>query len=311
MNHENLMANLPGKHLELNNLIAGRDVHFVDYPIHPNVGDILIMLGTLEFFRKSKVRPSICAPYYAYNENWANNDTVIVFQGGGNFGDLYRGPQQTRERVISKLKGNRIVILPQTIHFEDDDNLDSCARLFREHGDLHIFVRDRKSFEIAKTMTSNAYLVPDMAHHLWGSSITLGKVKCKKIGVLNFKRTDGEKGKDGFSYDRTLDWPELVGKEVSFSIRAFNFLIKKLHNFGLNKPLLRFEYSIWIFISKILVNKSVRIFSSANEVETDRLHGHILSCLLSLPNTISDNSYGKNSSYSKEWTVMSDLVKFK
>jgi pyruvyl transferase EpsO len=36
-------------------------------------------------------------------------------------------------------------------------------------------------------------------------------------------------------------------------------------------------------------------------VVTNRLHGHILSCLLGVPNVVLDNTYGKNSAYYRCW----------
>ena len=32
------------------------------------------------------------------------------------------------------------------------------------------------------------------------------------------------------------------------------------------------------------------------------MHGHILACLVDVPNIVIDNSYGKNSGYYKQWT---------
>jgi pyruvyl transferase EpsO len=45
-------------------------------------------------------------------------------------------------------------------------------------------------------------------------------------------------------------------------------------------------------------------------VVTDRLHGHILSVLLGIPNVLMDNSYGKNQSFYATWTQDLDLVRW-
>lgn len=50
------------------------------------------------------------------------------------------------------------------------------------------------------------------------------------------------------------------------------------------------------------------LLSGARRVVTDRLHGHILSCLLGKPHVLLDNSYGKNGSFFKSWE--SDLPPF-
>jgi pyruvyl transferase EpsO len=38
------------------------------------------------------------------------------------------------------------------------------------------------------------------------------------------------------------------------------------------------------------------------------LHAHLLACLLEIPNTIWNNSYGKNHTYVAAWTGASDVV---
>jgi pyruvyl transferase EpsO len=60
-----------------------------------------------------------------------------------------------------------------------------------------------------------------------------------------------------------------------------------------------------------LVRRAVDLFASHDHIVTDRLHGHILACLMNKPSTIVDNSYGKNSSYVSQWTMSSPLVSLK
>jgi Exopolysaccharide biosynthesis protein len=43
-------------------------------------------------------------------------------------------------------------------------------------------------------------------------------------------------------------------------------------------------------------------------VVTDRLHGHILACLMDKKHVVIDNSYGKNSTYMNQWTIESPLT---
>ena len=69
--------------------------------------------------------------------------------GGGNFGDLYRY-QRHREKVVRAYPGHRIVILPQTVHFRDREQLRKSAERMRGHPDLHLFVRDRRSLDLAQ-----------------------------------------------------------------------------------------------------------------------------------------------------------------
>ncbi|KYK74380.1 polysaccharide pyruvyl transferase, partial [Aggregatibacter actinomycetemcomitans serotype e str. SA2149] len=41
-----------------------------------------------------------------------------------------------------------------------------------------------------------------------------------------------------------------------------------------------------------------------------RLHGHIFSSLLEIPNVVCDNAYGKNTGYANLWTKGLNFVTF-
>ena len=65
---------------------------------------------------------------------------------------------------------------------------------------------------------------------------------------------------------------------------------------------------LWIAYSERLVEDAARLFARHDLIVTDRLHGHILACLLNRKNIVLDNSYGKNSRYVTAWTQGSELV---
>jgi pyruvyl transferase EpsO len=305
MSHKELMSSLADKHSEIIKLIDNSPVHFIDIPVHGNIGDLLILLGTLKLFNDNKTKCKLMTTYANYSGKWATPDTVIVFQGGGNLGDLYLEPQTSRESIIDELVRNRIVILPQTIHFDKQENFERCKRIFSKHPDLHIFTRDQKSFEHAKLLTNNVYLTPDIAHQLWPLKRTK-EPTFKKLGLV---RVDSESSGDtSATFDHKTDWPELVG---SLRKAAFNNIMRTLkfqRYLGLDRTLVTAQMNIWNSYANKLVTEAVDLFSSHEEIYTDRLHGHILSCLLSIPHTISDNSYGKNFSYVNLWTATSDIV---
>lgn len=127
------------------------DIIYADYPLYGNVGDLLIMKGTEAFFKAHGIR---------VKQRWnpdnfpfgrrADKKTIIVCQGGGNFGDLYPYYQTFREKIVKSFPENRIVILPQSIYYQDETRLGKTAALFAGHKDLHLFTRDRVSYETAK-----------------------------------------------------------------------------------------------------------------------------------------------------------------
>lgn len=231
---------------------------------------------------------------------------IIVFQGGGNFGDLYYGPQQIRLKAIKELKNNKIIILPQTIHFESKKIYMDCCDIMSKHGDLHICVRDAMSFELASKMTRNVYLMPDMAHQLW--PININSVSKNKL--LKLIRKDKESNLVDCDHNSSMDWSDiLMGKEKFF--KDIHMIMRVLHLLKIDRPIINIELNTWVWYAQKVISTAYELFSKYEMVITDRLHGHILSCLMSIPNTVIDNSYGKNILYSNEWTCKSDIVTVK
>src|SRR5262245_23596720 len=164
-----------------------RPVIYLDYPMHGNVGDLLIHAGTDRFFAANGYevighfsihefclthRPG--KPLVFFKESVRRLDDLvetgatIVLQGGGNFGDLYRDHQMFRELLIGRYASAPIVILPQSVHFDDSANRAAAARLFAAHPQLYFFARDRESLDFARNDCGcPAALMPDMAHALW------------------------------------------------------------------------------------------------------------------------------------------------
>lgn len=307
-NHTQISHELIAKHQVLRDLIGTSPFYYVDVPLHANIGDLLIMQGTLAFFKKINVTPRLSAPYFSFRDEWVRPGDTIVCHGGGNFGDLYPPLQEFRERLAVAKPGNRIIITPQSIHFTSDLALKKSAQLFRTHPDLHLCVRDAVSYDLAKQFTDKVYLMPDMAHQLF--PITANSTIAAN-GVLQISRVDDEKIDDHnraqFSARTRTDWPVVVGNHeliISLFRKVSNRLGKLRLGFLANTIIM----PIWVAYSKMLTNDAIKLFAGHEEIVSDRLHGHILAVLMSKPNTVLDNSYGKNSRYANEWTAASELV---
>ena len=50
-------------------------------------------------------------------------DDILMFNSGGNFGDYYGGDEANRQRLILEAKRNKVIILPKTVHFVDEDSV--------------------------------------------------------------------------------------------------------------------------------------------------------------------------------------------
>jgi len=274
-------------------------VYYIDYPIYANGGDLLIMKGTEAFFREHRIH--VAARYSALDFPGRlpiPQDVILVLQGGGNFGDLYPVHQKLRERVVESYPGHRVVILPQTIYYKSVFEWERTAAILRRHPDLHLFVRDTLSLEMAREWldTRNVYLSPDMAHQLW--PIRSPVVPDKEL--LRFLRTDIEKSSEQQRWESgeagdCLDWPTLYGSMERKSIRLLSGMMRS----GIA---VSSASRVWGKYADYLVRKAIERFGRYRSVQTSRLHGHILSCLMNKPNVLFDNAYGKNAGYYRAWT---------
>lgn len=306
--HSGLCAELMAQHDVLRHLIGDAPFHYVDIPTHGNVGDLLIMHGTLAFFRKQGLTPKLIAPYYSYDPEWIEEGDVIVFHGGGNFGDLYPCFQRLREDIVMSHPRNRIIVLPQSLHFSSPAEQACSAELFRSHPDVHICVRDAVSLRMAQAFSDNVYLLPDMAHHLYPMAQGWRRPEQQ---TLRISRVDDEGSLQSVSPELAIstvtDWPEFVG-EREVKINLFRRALGGFYRRGMGRLANKVVVRMWIAYSARLVDDAARLFARHELIVTDRLHGHILACLLDRKNIVLDNSYGKNSRYVAAWTQRSALV---
>lgn len=305
--HKEAMMCLLEKHNAISEIIKNKNVHYLDIPIHGNIGDLLIMHGTLRFLNRKQVVISTVASALDYSFKNIPREDVILLHGGGNFGDLYALHQDFREAIIKEYPDNVIIILPQTIYFKSDVSYKHCCTTLSNHNNLHICVRDNGSYELAKKMTDHIYLMPDMAHNLY--PLNASSEPSKKL--LAIKRADLEKGVFDIDTkaDRTTDWGTLI-KNSNKLIALYSKALKLSGNLKTNW-LSKLLITSWLSYSKRLTMKALNLFSEYEEVVSNRLHAHILACLMDKKNTILDNSYGKNSAYISCWTKNSDLVTLK
>ncbi|MGO4374476.1 polysaccharide pyruvyl transferase family protein [Paenibacillus sp. 2TAB19] len=277
----------------------GSNIYYIDIPVHSNGGDLLIMKGTEAFFKDYNIRVHARYSVLDFPDSLKiPKDHIIVLHGGGNFGDLYPAHQKLREKIITSYPHHRIVMLPQTIFYKKESEFDRTAQIFNGHKDIHLYVRDTLSHSAAteKFHRCNVYLSPDMAHQLW----PIRHKDSPDKDLLCFFRTDIEKTTEQEQLESAgrgdlLDWASLYNRVEQKSI---NLIVKMIKRGSTPLPM----QAIWGKYTDYLVDKAVKRFSGYRTVQTSRLHGHILSCLMDKPNTLLDNSYGKNSNYYHTWT---------
>jgi pyruvyl transferase EpsO len=282
-------------------------VALLDFPAHSNVGDSAIWLGTLAYLRaKEKI---VC---YSCDKDTYSRDTlarrlgdgVILLSGGGNFGDVWELPQHFRERVVRDFPDSRIVQLPQTIMFRDARALSRARAAFDAHPALTLLVRDRRSLAFAAdNFRAPAILCPDMA--LWLGPITRPAPATKS--VLWLARGDRERAVGAPPVGvHSMDW---IDEPRTTGLRVESFLRSLVAEHPRAESTLRNALSrVGDSAAAIRLRRGCATLSEGRVVITDRLHAHILSLLLGIPNVILDNSYGKVHDFHQTWTSGSHLV---
>lgn len=281
----------------------GSTVAMLDYPVHGNTGDHLIMLGTECWAAERKL--NVLGNWHVDNFLYPAlpRDAILVCHGGGNLGDLYRY-QHHREKLADAYPKNRVVILPQTIHFTNEERIQKASRAMNAHPDLHLFVRDRASLEIAEKHFANCspILAADMATFLYPLP---KKLRCSlptEIEREIFFLARRDKERVDLSYVpalngmRSVDWDDLEPWNYPFIIGV----IVTAYVWGRFLPV---EYSArwWYEFCRRRAVHAASEIKRSRLVATNRLHCHILSCLAGVPNLVLDNTYGKNSAYYDCW----------
>ncbi len=181
-------------------------------PSHGNLGDQAIVAGellTLKSFFPDHAIIDIPYDYLTGDlgelfwglgfDKLVRATGTIFMHGGGNLGNLWLNEEALRRKLIEKFPSNKIVIFPQSIHFTNDDagrkELETSARIYNAHPDLHLMTRDENSFNLAQRIfpAVNKYLLPDAVTVMHGA---LDNVDVKREGVLFVLRKDKEKVRD-------------------------------------------------------------------------------------------------------------------
>lgn len=286
----------------------------LDAPYYHNIGDVLIWAGTQSFIEANGIRCLYTASYETCTFPKISEDVVVLFNGGGNLGDLYHEHVEFLKAVVRHYPNNRIIVLPQTVYYGDKAVMDSDFEFLARHDDFYFCARDKVVFESLKNyFGSKTLLVPDMAF-----CIDFARLKPYLLPISRDKlvvdRIDCEKGGGQLCVDGDVsDWPVF---EHSFRKSTFvNKLFKRVSD--LRIPVLsKFCNLIWnwyasSYFQKAMIKEGVRFISPYKRVETTRLHGAILSILLGKEVVLVDNSYGKNKNFYDTWLSGFDNVSLK
>jgi pyruvyl transferase EpsO len=276
---------------------------YVDYPLHANIGDLLINLGSEQFFKEHGL--NIWRRYNQYDFPThipgIRKEDVFLLHGGGNLGDIWEPYQAFRESILERFPENRVIFLPQTVHFRSHDREADSVRRMASHRNLHVFVRDHVSLERLRSAGLECVSpAPDMAHSLFGLLQPTSSAKAQSVLTLIRGDREASPAPEEFRADAgsVLDWDH--GTIAKSRRMSHPFVLRAVKGIGrYARP--TDAHGLWYWHRNGLIRDGVNLFSQYETIVTNRLHGVLLGLLLGKKVRAWDNSYGKLSAYYHAW----------
>lgn len=292
--------------------LIGERCVLLGLPYYFNIGDILIWEGTRQFINDIGTKCTYLNSKETFRFPALDQTVTILLQGGGNFGDLWRSEQDFRLSVIENYPNNKIIVLPQTVYYQNVDNARLDSEKCRLHKNLFICARDSKSYSfLSEYFTNEILLLPDMAFCMSSSIINNYRNRAKEIALF-VKRNDMELVER--NYDSSIhtdlslevsDWPTLQNDDYSIILKVFCHLLRYSRYYRV----LVDWYADNIF-RPYMLKTGIQFVSSYSEIYTTRLHVAILSLLLDKSFVFFNNSYGKNLSFYESWLKDLKTIQF-
>lgn len=290
------------------------DYVFLDLPYYNNLGDTLIWEGTKCFLNTLSYKCLYSTDMHFYVKRTLPKNIIILLQGGGNFGDLYRDHTDFRKKIIETYPENRIIILPQSVYYDDNKLMQNDALFYASHKNVIICARDDYSYNFLKEHFKNKILlVPDMAFFI---NLNKYKIPQSKEKILFFKRSDKELDK-GCQYNEVPtsadihDWPIIEHDMIRYKLIDWAFYpIKFLFMmFGYKYRKLVEDFKRDKFYRKSYVQIGINFISRYSIVYTTRLHAMILAVLLNKTVILLENSTGKLGNFYSTWLTDLDNIR--
>ncbi|MCM1309666.1 MAG: polysaccharide pyruvyl transferase family protein [Bacteroides sp.] len=304
--------------------LIDRDYYLLGLPYHNNIGDILIWEGERNLLKSLPYKCLGVCGWASYPKKpLKNKDVAILIHGGGYLGDIWRNGWEYAINCIRLNPENRIIVMPNTLHYDDKALIAVDRAVMEQCRDLTLCMRDSRSLALAREYfpRTRSILVPDMAFCINPDYLNKWTRKPSE-GSLLLKRKDKELASTPIpasilaTNPAIRDWPPMEAMadngQFMFSERVFNFVADKAIRLSrrnlLSHKAVDSLYSLWY--RPMMTRIGVKFVSSYRRIYTTRLHVMILSVLLGRECWLIDNSYGKLSSFYNTWLSDCDCVNY-
>ncbi|MDD2336050.1 MAG: polysaccharide pyruvyl transferase family protein [Geobacteraceae bacterium] len=254
-------------------------------PEHGNLGDHAIAKAEMRFFRDYMPGiqvVEISYGHYLYDRSeirkHITKKDVLVTNGGGYLGTLWFHNEEMVRDIIESFPNNKIIILPQTIYFEDGDDakeqLATTKAIYSNHKRLIFCAREKLSYNLIKSNcllanADNCYLTPDIVTYLCESKDTVFR-----SGLLLCFREDKECVLSDEQKAKIIAYAKISEETIYYTSTVLNMPVSiSDRDFALE--------------SKFAEFRKVKL------VITDRLHGMLFAAITGTPCIAINNKSGK------------------
>lgn len=241
-------------------------------PNHTNLGDQAQTYCTFiwlnENFPNRKIYSyhsgQVAFGIVSYLKKYVLSDDLIFIQSGYNTTDLYMAEEKMHREVIQAFPENRIVIMPQTVFFENISEQKHTEKIYNSHKKLIFFARDNVSYKKAKEMFPciHVSLYPDIVTSLIGNR----HYSNQRNGILLCVRNDKESAISKSEVLRLKKELNSLGYDVSITDTTIDIDLEYLNGHRDD-----------------VLEKIFDEYSNYELVITDRYHGTIFSLIAATP----------------------------
>jgi exopolysaccharide biosynthesis predicted pyruvyltransferase EpsI len=284
-----------------------RAAHLVDYPDHYNVGDAALWLGQRTVLRQLGVRAASVSTRSTYDPRRLRGDDPIILLGGGNLGGLYLTHHQLKLAVLDDFPGRPVVQLPQSLRFAGEQQRDELRRAVARHGATTLILRDQESFELAqREFDCPVRLAPDIAF-----ALDPLRARRPRSQIAVQVRTDKESAGPAHSGGvEAFDWLQARPYEYVAACQGLHRVVSRAARRTDSPPMRAVFLAVCDMFAAANLRRGVAMLSAGEHLVTDRLHGHILACLLGVDHVVVNDQYGKIEAMWHTWTSRFSCARF-
>ena len=283
-------------------------VSYFGFPTHRNVGDSLLAVGALRVLDQIGASVVSITDSRSYDPRRAHDlpeEAIAVFQGGGNFGDLWPTEHRHRLDALEVMRSHRCVFLPQSLWFDDPEAIITTREALAAAPHLTMMWRDQRSLNDARRLfpDNHSILVPDTAFGAAPLSRRTPWVG-RDGATLVLERSDKEASvlhevslPSTAAVDR-MDWDHATA--VDRRLALLRRTIRGFHGHA-EPTAAAISQRLYRSHARARSRAGLRLLSKYDLVITDRLHGWIMCAMAGITAYAFDTPQGKIGSLLETW----------